>query len=56
MFVHRTIEIDSRHKNKKIGFYPKSLRLFLRILCVEEDSIHACKRNFSSAPGDLARN
>ena len=48
--------IDSGYKNKKIGFYPKSLRLFLRILCVVEDSIHVCRRNFSCAPGDLARN
>ena len=56
MFVHRTLEIDSGQKSKKIGFYPKSLRLFLRILCVVEDSIHVCRRNFSCAPGNLARN
>ena len=28
---------DSVYKNKKIGFYPKSLRPFLRILCVVND-------------------
>ena len=38
MFVHRTLEIDSIQKSKKIGFYPKSLRLFLRILCVVDGS------------------
>ena len=38
MFVHRTLEIDSGQKNKKIGFYAKSLRSFLRILCVVDDS------------------
>ena len=44
-----------RHKNKNIGFYPKSLRPVLRILCVVDDSIYAHRRNFSCAPGDLAR-
>ena len=29
-----TLEIDSGHKNEKIIFYPKSVRSFLRILCV----------------------
>ena len=33
-----TLEMDSSHKNDKIGFYPKSLRPFLRILCVVDDS------------------
>jgi len=32
-----TLEIDSRYKNKNIGFYPKSLRPFLGILCVADD-------------------
>ena len=36
------LEIDSEHKNKKTGFYPNSLRPFLRILCVIDDSIYAC--------------
>ena len=36
------LEIDSEHKNKKTGFYPNSLRPFLRILCVVDDSIYAC--------------
>ena len=44
-----TLKMDSGHKNKNIGFYPKSLRPFLRILCVVDDSIYACWRNFSSA-------
>ena len=51
-----TSEIDSEHKNKKTGFYPNSLRPFLRILCVVDDCIYARRRNFSCAPGDLARN
>ena len=51
-----TLEIDSGHKNKKIGYYPKSIRPFLRILYVVDDSIYARRRNFSCAPGDLARN
>ena len=33
-----TLEMDSGHKNEKIGFYPKSIRLFLMILCVVDDS------------------
>ena len=49
-------EMDSGHKNKKIGFYPKSLRPFLRILCVVDDSMYPRRRNFSCTPGDLARN
>ena len=48
-------EVDSGHKNKKIGFYPKSLRPFLRILFVVDDSKYA-RRISSCAPGDLARN
>ena len=40
--IGSTLEIDSGHNNKKIGYYPKSLRPFLRILCVVEDSIYAC--------------
>ena len=53
-----SLEIDSEHRNKKTGFYPSSLRSSLRILCVVDDSIYACRRNFSCAPGpgDLARN
>ena len=31
-------KMDSEHKNKKIGFYPKSIRSFLRVLCVVDDS------------------
>ena len=30
--------MDSGHKDKKIGFHPKSLRPFLRILYVVDDS------------------
>ena len=51
-----TLEIDSGHENKKIGFYPKSPQPFLRILCVVDDSTYTCRRNFSCAPGDLTRN
>ena len=51
-----TSEIDSEHKNMKTVFYLNSLRPFIRILCVVEDSIYARKRNFSCAPGDLALN
>ena len=35
----KTLEIDSGHENKKIGSHPKSLRSFLKILCVVDDSI-----------------
>ena len=49
-------EMDSGHKNEKIGSYAKSLRPFLRIVCVVDDFIYARRRNCSSAPGDLARN
>ena len=35
-----TLEIDSGYKNKNIGFHPKSLRQFLRILYVVDDSIY----------------
>ena len=31
------LEMDSEHKNKTIGFHPKSLRPFLRILCIVDD-------------------
>ena len=51
-----TSEIDSDYKNKKTGFYPNSLRPFLRILCVVDDSMYARRRNFSCGRGDLARN
>ena len=30
--------MHSRHTNKTISFYPRSLRPFLRILCVVDDS------------------
>ena len=43
-------------KIRKFGFYPNSLRPFLWILCVVDDSKYACRRNFLYAPGDLARN
>ena len=39
-----TLEMDLRHKNKKIGFYPKSLRKILRILFVVDDS-QICMQN-----------
>ena len=45
-----TLEIDSGHKNKKIGFYPKSLRPFLQILCVVDDSIYARRRTCRALP------
>ena len=32
-----SLETDSGYKNKNIGSYPKSLRPFLRILCVVDD-------------------
>ena len=32
-------EMDSGHKDKKTGFYPKSLRLFIRILFVGDESL-----------------
>ena len=47
---------DSGYKNTNIGFYPKSLRPFLRILNVVDDSMYACGTNFSCARGDLVRN
>ena len=50
MFVHRTLEIDSGHKNKEIGFYPKFLRPFLRILCVVDDSMYPCRRTSRALP------
>ena len=56
--VWLTSEIDSGYKNKNIGFYPKSQRLFLRILCVVDD--YARRRILSGlredAFGALARN
>ena len=42
-----TLEINSGHKNKKIGFYPKSLRPFLKILCVVHDSKYMHKEEVS---------
>ena len=33
------LEMNSGFKNKKIGFNPKSVRPYLRILCVVDDSI-----------------
>ena len=44
------LTLETEYKNKEIGFHPKSLQLFLRILCVVDDSIYACSRNFSCAP------
>ena len=44
-------EMDSGHQNKKIGFKPKTLRQFSRILCVANDPHiyiqreHLCARN-----------
>ena len=43
IFIYAT---DSGYKNKNISFYPKSLRTFLRILCVVDD--YACGRSFSA--------
>ena len=48
-----TLEIDAGHRNKKIGFYPMFLRPFLRISCVVDDSMYACRRNCSSACSQL---
>ena len=48
-----TLEIDSGYKNKKIGFHPKSIGPFLRILWVVDDSMYACRRNCSSARSQL---
>ena len=31
------MKIDSEHENMKTVFYLKSLRLFLRILCIENE-------------------
>ena len=45
-----TLEIDSGYENKNIGFYPKSLRPFLRILCVVHD--YACRRIFTGLSED----
>ena len=36
--VGSTLERDSEYINNKIGYYPKSLRPFLRILCVVDNS------------------
>ena len=35
---HKTLEMDSGHKNKKITFYQRSLRPLSRISCVLDDS------------------
>ena len=51
--VGSTLEIYSRYKNKNIGFYPKCLRPFLRILCVVDDSMYTCRRNCSCARSQL---
>ena len=48
-----TLEIDSGHKNKKTAFYPKCVRTFLRILCIVDDSIYACRRNCSVVHSQL---
>ena len=45
-----TLEMDSGHKNKRIGIHPKSLQPFLSILCVVDNSIYACIKNFSCLP------
>ena len=57
--VDSTLEMNSGPKNKKIGFYPKSLRLFSKILEVIYDSMYACSRDSfralrEDAFGDLA--
>ena len=36
--IGSNLELDSAHKNTKIGFYPKSLRPFIIILCVDNYS------------------
>ena len=43
-FFQLSLEMNSGYKSKNIGFYPKSLRPFLRILCVLDDSMYACKK------------
>ena len=45
-----SLETDSGYKNKNIGYYPKSLRPFLRILCVIND--YAYRRIFSGHSED----
>ena len=32
-----TLEMDSRHKDKEVGFYSKFFRPFLRFLCIVDD-------------------
>ena len=46
-----TLEMDSGHKNKKIGLNPKCLRPFLKIVCVVDD-MHTCmlQELFSCTP------
>ena len=53
----RTIlEIDPEHKNKKIGFHPKSQRKLLMILCVFDDSHTYMQKELLCAPrGRLRR-
>ena len=51
-----TLEINSRNKNKKIYFHPKSLRSFLRIVCVVDDShIHMQEKLLWATRGRLWR-
>ena len=45
-----SLETDSGYKNKNIGFYPKSLRLFLRIVC--DVNNYAYRRIFSGLSKD----
>ena len=42
--------MDSGYKIKKIGFYPKCLRPFLRNLCAVDDFDITCRRSFSALP------
>ena len=49
-FIQYIYATDSGYKNKNISFYPKSLRPFLRILCVVDDYASLGSARMPSAP------
>ena len=44
-----TLEMNSVHKNKKIGSHPKCLRPLFKDFKRGDDSIYACSRNYFRA-------
>ena len=49
-FIKYIIATDSGYKNRNISFHPKSLRPFLRILCVVDDYASLGSARTPSAP------